>query len=179
MSIEEIGETVSSPKLFQLYVHKDKGLNRSMIERCKAAKFDAIALTVDTIVSGNRERCRRTGFSSPPRLTPRSAVSFAAHPGWTLDYLFREKFALPNLETHVAALRTASRGSGTGDPCRAGTLRAIPRSRADPKDLAARRTVARPSSAPSRESVERGQGQQQGAAGCSHPRCGGGTSLAA
>jgi len=103
VSIEEIGRTVTSPKLFQLYVHKDKGLNRSMIERCKAAKFDAIALTVDTIVSGNRERCRRTGFSSPPRLTPRSAVSFAAHPGWTLDYLFREKFALPNLETHVAA----------------------------------------------------------------------------
>ena len=103
VSIEEIGATVSSPKLFQLYVHKDKGLNRSMIERCKAAKFDAIALTVDTIVSGNRERCRQTGFSSPPRLTPRSAVSFAAHPGWTLDYLFRGKFALPNLETHVAA----------------------------------------------------------------------------
>ena len=103
VSIEEIGETVSSPKLFQLYVHKDKGLNRSMIERCKAAKFDAIALTVDTIVSGNRERCRQTGFSSPPRLTPRSAVSFAAHPAWTLDYLFRGKFALPNLETHVDA----------------------------------------------------------------------------
>jgi L-lactate dehydrogenase (cytochrome) len=103
VSIEEIGATISSPKLFQLYVHKDKGLNRSMIDRCKAAKFDAIALTVDTIVSGNRERCRRTGFSSPPRLTPRSAISFAAHAGWTLDYLFREKFALPNLETHVDA----------------------------------------------------------------------------
>ncbi|CAN5497178.1 alpha-hydroxy acid oxidase [soil metagenome] len=103
VSIEEIGRTVTSPKLFQLYVHKDKGLNRSMIDRCKAAKFDAIALTVDTIVSGNRERCRQTGFSSPPKLTPRSAVSFAAHPGWTLDYLFREKFALPNLETHVDA----------------------------------------------------------------------------
>ena len=102
VSIEEVGRTVSAPKLFQLYVHKDKGLNRSMIERCQAAGFDAIALTVDTIVSGNRERCLRTGFSSPPRLTPRSALSFAAHPGWTLDYLFRERFALPNLETHVA-----------------------------------------------------------------------------
>lgn len=102
VSIEEIGRTVASPKLFQLYVHKDKGLNRSMVERCKAAKFDAIALTVDTIVGGNRERCRRTGFASPPKLTPRSALSFAAHPGWTLDYLLRERFALPNLSTHVA-----------------------------------------------------------------------------
>lgn len=101
VSIEEIGETISSPKLFQLYIHKDKGLNKSMIDRCKAAKFDAIALTVDTIVAGNRERCLRTGFTSPPRFTPSSALSYAAHPGWTLNYLCREKFALPNLETHV------------------------------------------------------------------------------
>lgn len=102
VSIEEIGASISSPKLFQLYVHKDKGLNRSMIERCRAAKFDAIALTVDTIVGGNRERCLRTGFTSPPRLTPRSAISFAGHPGWTLNYLFRERFDLANLSGHVA-----------------------------------------------------------------------------
>jgi L-lactate dehydrogenase (cytochrome) len=102
VSIEEIGRTVRAPKLFQLYVHKDKGLNRSMIERCQAAGFDAVALTVDTIVGGNRERCLRTGFTSPPRLTPRSALSFATRPRWTLDYLLREPFALPNLQTHVA-----------------------------------------------------------------------------
>ena len=101
VSIEEIGSLISTPKMFQLYVHKDKGLNRSMIDRCKAAKFDALTLTVDTIVGGNRERCLRTGFSSPPKLTPASAVSFALHPRWTLDYLLREKFALPNLDTHV------------------------------------------------------------------------------
>ncbi|HEU4968249.1 alpha-hydroxy acid oxidase [Sphingomonas sp.] len=101
VSIEEVGATVKAPKLFQLYVHKDQGLNRSMVERCRAAGFDAVALTVDTIVAGNRERCLRTGFTSPPRLTPRSALSFAAHPRWTLDYLFREPFSLPNLQTHV------------------------------------------------------------------------------
>ncbi|WP_414902049.1 alpha-hydroxy acid oxidase [Sphingomonas flavalba] len=102
VSIEEIGRTITSPKLFQLYVHKDQGLNRSMIARCKAAGFDALALTVDTAIGGNRERCLRTGFTSPPRLTPRSAISFATHPRWTLNYLFRERFALPNLNTHVA-----------------------------------------------------------------------------
>ena len=101
-SIEEIGRTVTGPKLFQLYVHRDEGLNRSLIERCKAANFDALALTVDTIVAGNRERCLRTGFTSPPRLTPRSALSFAAHPRWTLDYLFGPKFELSNLSSHVA-----------------------------------------------------------------------------
>jgi L-lactate dehydrogenase (cytochrome) len=108
VSIEEIGALISSPKLFQLYVHKDKGLNASLIQRCQAAKFDAIALTVDTIVSGKRERCARSGFTSPPRFTPSSALSYALKPRWALDYVFREKFRLPNLDTHV--------DQGTGEP---------------------------------------------------------------
>ena len=101
VSIEEVGAAISTPKMFQLYIHKDKGLNRSMVERCKSANFDAITLTVDTIVAGNRERCLRTGFTSPPRFTPSSVLSYATHPGWVANYLFREKFALPNLSTHV------------------------------------------------------------------------------
>ena len=102
VSIEEIAALTSGPKMFQLYVHKDKGLNRSMIERCQAAKFDAIALTVDTIVSGKRERCQRSGFTTPPRFTPRAVWSYATRPRWALDYMLREKFRLPNLDTHVA-----------------------------------------------------------------------------
>jgi L-lactate dehydrogenase (cytochrome) len=102
VSIEEIGK-ITTPKLFQLYVHKDKGLNTSMIDRCKDAKFDAIALTVDVATSGNRERCLRSGFTSPPRFTPASVLSYATHPAWVFNYLFREKFALPNLVTHVEA----------------------------------------------------------------------------
>ena len=102
VSLEEIGRTVSAPKLFQFYVHKDKGLNAELIARAKAAGFNALAITVDTAVGGNRERCLRTGFTSPPRLTPASALSFAAHPRWTLNYLLREPFGLPNLSRHVA-----------------------------------------------------------------------------
>lgn len=101
VSIEEIGAMISTPKLFQFYYHKDRGLNRSMIERCQAAKFDAIALTVDTIVAGKRERCARSGFTSPPKFTVSSFLSYAMKPKWGLDYLLREKFALPNLDTHV------------------------------------------------------------------------------
>jgi L-lactate dehydrogenase (cytochrome) len=84
VSIEEIGK-ITTPKLFQMYVHKDRGLNQSMIERCKAAKFDAIALTVDVAVSGNRERCQRTGFTSPPRFTPSSVLSYASSVGAELS----------------------------------------------------------------------------------------------
>jgi L-lactate dehydrogenase (cytochrome) len=108
VSIEEIGAAISTPKLFQFYYHKDRGLNRSMVERCKAARFDALALTVDTIVSGKRERCARSGFTSPPRFTLSSALSYAIKPRWALDYLLREKFALPNLDTHVQ--------EGSGEP---------------------------------------------------------------
>lgn len=100
-SIEAVGEMIKSPKLFQLYYHKDKGLTNSMIERCKDANFDALALTVDTIVGGNRERDLVTGFTSPPRLTPKSALSFATHPRWTLNYLFRPSFELSNLKDYV------------------------------------------------------------------------------
>ena len=100
-SIEDIAALTGGPKLFQLYVHKDKGLNTHMIERCQAAKFDALALTVDTIVSGKRERCLRSGFTTPPHFTPASIISYATRPRWTLNYLLREKFRLPNLDTHV------------------------------------------------------------------------------
>jgi len=100
-SIEEIAALTAGPKLFQLYVHKDKGLNTHMIERCQAAGFDALALTVDTIVSGKRERCLRSGFTTPPRFSPSSMWSYATRPRWTLDYLLREQFRLPNLDTHV------------------------------------------------------------------------------
>ena len=101
VGIEEIARTIKTPKIFQLYYHKDKDLTYGMIERCKQSGFDALALTVDTIVGGNRERDLVTGFTSPPRLTPRSVFSFATHPAWTANYLFREPFELPNLKDHI------------------------------------------------------------------------------
>jgi len=101
VGIEEIARTIKTPKIFQLYYHKDKDLTYGMIERCKQSGFDALALTVDTIVGGNRERDLVTGFTSPPRLTPRSVFSFATHPAWTANYLFREPFELSNLKDHI------------------------------------------------------------------------------
>jgi L-lactate dehydrogenase (cytochrome) len=101
VSVEEIGSAISTPKLFQLYFHKDRGLTGSMIERCIAANFDVLALTVDTITGGNRERDLRTGFTSPPRLTLKSLLSFAVHPRWAVNYFTHEKFALPQLKDYV------------------------------------------------------------------------------
>ena len=97
VSIEEIGKLTKGPKLFQLYIHKDRGLTDNLIERCKKAGFNSMCLTVDTVVAGNRERDRRTGFTTPPKLTLGSLLSFALHPGWTLNNLFHEKFKLANI----------------------------------------------------------------------------------
>jgi len=101
VSVEEIGSTIGTPKLFQLYFHKDRGLTNSMIDRCIAANFDVLALTVDTITGGNRERDLRTGFTSPPRLTLSSLLSFALHPTWAVNYFTHEKFELPQLKDYV------------------------------------------------------------------------------
>jgi L-lactate dehydrogenase (cytochrome) len=102
-SIEELGGFNDAPKLFQIYIHNDPGLTTDMIARCKAAKFSALALTVDTIVAGNRERDYVTGMTTPPKLTPRSLMSFATHPGWTFNYLLRQKFDLPNISQAIDA----------------------------------------------------------------------------
>src|SRR3546814_20690152 len=62
IGLAEAGALTDGPKLFQLYVHHDEGLNQAMLDAARDAKFDAVALTVDTIVGGNRERCLRSGL---------------------------------------------------------------------------------------------------------------------
>ena len=98
VSIEEIGSLTSTPKMFQIYIHKDRGLTYELIERCKRAKFTSLCLTIDTIVAGNRERDLRTGMTMPPKFTPSSLLSFAIHPRWVYNYLTHEGFKLANLE---------------------------------------------------------------------------------
>ena len=101
VKLAEIGKMISTPKMFQFYFHKDRGLNDAMVDRAKAAGFDTLALTVDTITGGNRERDLYTGFTSPPRLTLKSLASFALHPGWAFNYFSGEPFELAELKDHV------------------------------------------------------------------------------
>ena len=100
VSIDAI-QNINAPKIFQLYFHKDRGLTNSMIDKCKSYNIDALALTVDTITGGNRERDLKTGFTSPPKITFRSFLSFLFHPKWTLNFLLRKKFDLPFLSEFV------------------------------------------------------------------------------
>lgn len=101
-SIEEVSKLISTPKLFQLYVHNDKGLNKDLIDRCKDSNFETMCVTVDTIVGGNRERDLYTGFTIPIKLKLSSMMSFALHPSWAFNYLTHSKWELSNLKNHIA-----------------------------------------------------------------------------
>lgn len=84
-SIEEIARETPGPKLFQIYVWKDRGLVREILQRAKAAGFAGIVLTVDTPVAGNRERDPRNRFSIPPKVSLHTAAQALARPGYLFD----------------------------------------------------------------------------------------------
>ncbi|MBL4819480.1 MAG: alpha-hydroxy-acid oxidizing protein [Gammaproteobacteria bacterium] len=102
VSIEEVGELTPGPKCFQVYIHKDRGLTYDFVERCKAANFSALCLTVDTLVAGNRERDLVTGMTMPPKLSLTSLLSFMTHPEWALNFLTSEKFQLANVADSIS-----------------------------------------------------------------------------
>ena len=101
VTVENIAKITNGPKLFQFYFHKDRGLNDALLNRAKDAKFNVLALTVDTITGGNRERDLRSGFTSPPKLTLDSILSFALHPMWAWNFYTKEKFDMPHLSGYV------------------------------------------------------------------------------
>src|SRR4029453_17618151 len=101
VSVEEVRLRYATPLVYQFYFHKDRGLNRAMLQRAKEARVDVMMLTVDSITGGNRERDLRTGFSIPFRLTPAGMLQFAVKPLWALNYLIHESFKLPQVEEQV------------------------------------------------------------------------------
>ena len=101
ISLEELRKAHDGPQVYQFYFHKDRGLNRAMMERAKSAGVNVMMLTVDSITGGNRERDLRTGFSIPFRLNLAGITQFAIKPQWALNYLTHEKFSLPQLDSHV------------------------------------------------------------------------------
>jgi L-lactate dehydrogenase (cytochrome) len=101
VSLEELRKAHKTPQAYQFYFHKDRGLNRAMMQRAKEAGVDVMMLTVDSITGGNRERDLRTGFSIPFRLTLRGMLQFAIKPLWGINYVTHERFKLPQLDEHV------------------------------------------------------------------------------
>ncbi|QQV76930.1 alpha-hydroxy-acid oxidizing protein [Sphingomonas aliaeris] len=102
--LEDLAQAFGGPKVFQIYIFKDRGLTAEFVARCREAGFHGLALTVDTPVAGNRERDRVSGLSLPPKLTLRSMLSFALHPSWSLPALTGSKFDLANVSHKIDAL---------------------------------------------------------------------------
>jgi len=107
VSLEELRRKHGTPQVYQFYFHKDRGLNRAMMQKAKEAGIDVMLLTVDSITGGNRERDLRTGFSIPFRLTTAGMLQFAVHPLWGISYLSHERFRLPQLDEHIDMSGTA------------------------------------------------------------------------
>ncbi len=106
--IEEIAAQGAGPWMFQIYILKDRGITAEFVERCKASKFQALCLTVDTAMAGNRERDRVTGMVLPPRFTLKSFASFAARPRWAWNLLRNPNFQIANVVHKVGDLGTIS-----------------------------------------------------------------------
>lgn len=100
-SIEDVAAASDGPKMYQIYVFKDRELCREFIARCKAANYKALCLTVDVPVPGNRERDLRTGMTIPPSITIRSAFNVARHPRWLWHYLTTPRLQLANVVHRV------------------------------------------------------------------------------
>ena len=97
-SIEEISNISDGPKMFQIYIHKLKGLTDNLIDRCKSSGFKSMCLTVDTVTAGNRERDHYLGFATPPKLNIKSILGFMKRPKWTFNYLTHKKFEMANVK---------------------------------------------------------------------------------
>ena len=100
MTIEDVGANCSVPKMYQLYVFKDRGLTKDLIDRCKVAGFKALCLTVDTPVAGNRERDHVYGFATG-KFRWRSVPSMLRHPGWMYRVLVGKDLEMVNLSASV------------------------------------------------------------------------------
>jgi len=96
-SIEDVGRETGGPKMFQVYVHKDRELSREFVQRARTSGFDALCLTVDLPAHGNRERDLRTGMTLPPKLTAKSVLDVLMHPAWVYHYLTTESIELANV----------------------------------------------------------------------------------
>tara|TARA_B100000963_G_C22570860_1_gene646013 strand:+ start:297 stop:1442 length:1146 start_codon:yes stop_codon:yes gene_type:complete len=101
VSLSDVRRRYQGPQCYQFYFHKDRELNKVMLENAKNANVDIMMLTVDTITGGNRERDLKTGFSIPFKLSLNGIFQFAVKPMWAFNYLIHEKFSLPQLDDHV------------------------------------------------------------------------------
>jgi L-lactate dehydrogenase (cytochrome) len=103
-SIEDVASSVAKPFWFQLYVMRDRGFIRELIQRAAAAKCSALMLTVDLQVLGQRHCDVRNGLTVPPEIKIRNLIDIATKPAWALSVLRGKRKTFGNLAGHVQGM---------------------------------------------------------------------------
>jgi L-lactate dehydrogenase (cytochrome) len=100
-SIEDVRAATTKPFWFQLYVMRDRGFARSLIERAAAAQCSALVLTLDLQIQGQRHQDLKNGLAVPPRLTLANALDIMRKPGWATGVLFGKRRTFGNLAGQI------------------------------------------------------------------------------
>jgi len=106
-SIEDVAEATKSPFWFQLYVMRDRGFVRSLIDRAKHAGCSALVLTADLQILGQRHKDIKNGLSTPPKPTVRNLLSILGHPRWAFSMLGAKRRHFGNIVGHVQGVTDA------------------------------------------------------------------------
>jgi L-lactate dehydrogenase (cytochrome) len=107
-SIEDVAAAVERPFWFQLYVMRDRGFVRALIERALAARCSALVLTVDLQVLGQRHCDIRNGMTVPPEIRIANLIDMAAKPGWVLSILRGRRRTFGNIAGHVRGMENVN-----------------------------------------------------------------------
>jgi len=107
-SIEDVAAAVDKPFWFQLYVMKDRGYIRGLIERARAAKCSALVLTVDLQVIGQRHRDIKNGMSVPPEIRLANLIDIATKPAWALGVLRGKRKTFGNIAGHYPGMQNVT-----------------------------------------------------------------------
>ena len=100
-SIEQVAAAVEKPFWFQLYVMRDRGFIRELIQRAAAAKCSALMLTADLQVLGQRHCDVRNGLTVPPEIKIRNIIDIMTKPAWAWSILNGKSKTFGNLAGHV------------------------------------------------------------------------------
>lgn len=107
-SLEDIAEHVGQPFWFQLYVMRDRAFIEQLIERAKAAGVDALVLTLDLQILGQRHKDLINGLSAPPKLTLPNILNMATKPRWVMGMLGTRRHGFGNIVGHVKGVADMS-----------------------------------------------------------------------
>ena len=107
-SIEDVAAAVDKPFWFQLYVMRDRGFIRALIERAAAAKCSALVLTVDLQVLGQRHRDIKNGLSVPPELRINNLIDIATKPAWAASVLRGKRKTFGNIAGHIRGMENVN-----------------------------------------------------------------------